>query len=183
MDAYQAIQGIREVIDEVTGSRPTALLAVDNKAAVTLTTTSSQEWRTRHLRVKCAGLLEAVAAGDVQVRHCPGMHQCADLSTKTVTAVVLKHLSRFIGLLSFMTQIRQTKGQTEEEIDFEDWWDNLWLMLFALYVCAIVPVGIYMLQRFENSSGEQPEPQLEPSNQIQEENTNSQEENASVKEE
>ena len=42
LDAYQAIQGIREVIDEVSGIRPTALLAVDNKAAVTLTTTSSQ---------------------------------------------------------------------------------------------------------------------------------------------
>ena len=183
LDAYQAIQGIREVIDEVSGIRPKALLAVDNKAAVTLTTTSSQGWRTRHLRVKCAGLLEAVATGDVQVRHCPGLHQCADLGTKNVTAVVLKHLSRFIGLLSFMTQIRPTKGQTEEEIDLEDWWDDFWLMLGALYVCAIVPVGIYMLHGSENSSGEQPEPELEPSSQVQEENTNVQEGNEGTQEE
>ncbi len=95
----------------------------------------------------------------------------------------MKHLRRFIGLLSFMSQIRPTTGQTEEEIELEDWWDDLWLMLFAVFVCAIVPVGIYMLQRFENSSGEQPEPELEPSSQVQEENTHVQEESEGTQEE
>ncbi len=42
LDAFQPIPTTREVIDEVSGGRVIALLAVDNKTAVTLTTNSSQ---------------------------------------------------------------------------------------------------------------------------------------------
>ena len=67
---------------------------VDNSAAVSLLTTSSGSWRTRHLRLRSNWVREMTIRKELSVKFTPGEFQRADLGTKPFTRERLKQLVR-----------------------------------------------------------------------------------------
>ena len=70
---------------------------VDNLAAISLAEGSGSQ-RTRHLRVRSNFVKELVDQGDLEVEHCPGEYQLADILTKVLPGPRHLTLSWLIGL-------------------------------------------------------------------------------------
>ena len=92
-------------------------MAVDNQAAVQiLSGQAATRWRTRHLRVKSAAIIEAVENGSCEVAHIPGTEQLADIGTKTLPAVTLEKLRGLAG----MERLSELRGEAREEAEEEE---------------------------------------------------------------
>jgi len=92
-------------------------MAVDNQAAVQiLSGQAATHWRTRHLRVKSAAIIEAVENGSCEVAHIPGTEQLADIGTKTLPAVTLEKLRGLAG----MERLSELRGEAREEAEEEE---------------------------------------------------------------
>jgi hypothetical protein len=139
LDCYLALSGIAAMLQDMTPSPIHTLLAVDNQAAVQLTggTTTSVSWRTRHLRVKAAGLVQAVMNQELKVVHVPGEFQVADLGTKNLSSAVLKRLIKLLALGTMTTgatAANLTGG--DEEFEEEPFW--FWISLCILVLWAFI---------------------------------------------
>ena len=101
-DAFVAQKGLAELLHELSPEIYRKVLAVDNAAAVAISqgTNGPTPWRTRHLKVKAAALIEAVEENVIEVIHCPGVTHVADIATKTLGTVILKRLMFLLMLLS-----------------------------------------------------------------------------------
>ena len=159
-DAFIAQLGIGELMHELTRIRPVRILGVDNAAAVAITngTQGQTPWRTRHLRVRSAGLVEAVQNGDIEILHVPGIYQVADIATKTLPVVVLKRLMLLLMLQSMAVVIEASPVTKTESVQTKyvrtpvpDWpihrtvWPGergFWLQTFSIMIIA---VGLYVI--------------------------------------
>ena len=83
------------LLDELTGSRVTRLLRVDNSSAISMLPRGQGSWRTRHLKVRCAFVREQVEQGLLVIEDVDGLLQLADLATKL-------HPSQIAGALGPM---------------------------------------------------------------------------------
>ena len=81
-DGVQQSAGMAELVAELHGAKPQVKLFMDNTAAIGLCRDAAGSWKTRHLRVRAHHLREAVKAGELVVKHIPGLQQLADLGTK-----------------------------------------------------------------------------------------------------
>jgi len=139
LDCYLALSGIAAMLQDMTPSPIHTLLAVDNQAAVQLTggTTTSVSWRTRHLRVKAAGLVQAVMNQELKVVHVPGEFQVADLGTKNLSSAVLKRLIKLLALGTMTTGATAANATSgEEEFEDEPFW--FWIGLCILVLWAFI---------------------------------------------
>ena len=121
-------------------------LGCDNKAAVQILERSGASgpvaWRTRHLRIRAAVVMEAIETGRAKCSHVPGTDMVADLGTKTLPAKTLERLMRLICMTS-MAQL--ASGQDSEEPDWDPsaeapWWNpGLYeVSLGVLYMFLII---------------------------------------------
>ncbi|CAE7540501.1 RE1 [Symbiodinium natans] len=81
-EAVVLAESAGSVIDEILAVATQRHLHVDNAAAEGLLGAGPGSWRTRHLKVRCAGVRDMVVAGALTVGHTPGHSQLADLGTK-----------------------------------------------------------------------------------------------------
>ena len=170
-ELLEAIEGTllamsaRGVLQELLGRQLLINLFVDNQAAVTLLTTSSGSWRTRHLKLRSYWMKERIQRQEVRVQHVPGPEQKADLGTKPFTRARLKELVALWNmkdrsstspmasvkagkvepsLLMKLLMLCQICGARAREIYKEDLaaevpWD-LWV---AILVLAVAVIGIW----------------------------------------
>eukprot|EP00439_Symbiodinium_sp_Y106_P000310 s9434_g1.t1 len=81
-EAAVLIENVGALLDELANKRIHRLLKVDNASAVSMLGGGPGSWRTRHLKVRSAYLLERIQEKWLDVEHVEGTFQRADLSTK-----------------------------------------------------------------------------------------------------
>ncbi|OLQ05728.1 Copia protein [Symbiodinium microadriaticum] len=82
----------RGLLTELLGRELPLNIWVDNSAAISLLTTSSGSWRTRHLRLRSNWVREMASKKELYIKFVPGELQRADLGTKPFTRERLKQL-------------------------------------------------------------------------------------------
>jgi hypothetical protein len=119
LTAFQAARSVFAIIDEIYKGLRIELL-VDNAAAVAISSNAlAMNWRTRHLRVRAHGILEACQNGELTVTKVAGIHQVADLGTKVLPATTLRSLLYQLGMLrgkaddEFVARLGSLKLQLE----------------------------------------------------------------------
>ena len=148
------------LMEELLGEVLPVSLHIDNSAAISLMTTASGTWRTRHLRLRANWIKERIQNQEVFVTHEPGATQSADIGTKPFNKDRLKQLkdlwdirnrrpspakaARMInagswmkGLLAF-SQLSGAKGM-KDEIQAEVPWD----LYIVIIVLAIAVIGMW----------------------------------------
>ena len=88
----------RGLLTELLGRELSLTVWVDNSAAISLLTTSSGSWRTRHLRLRSNWVREMVANKQLAIKYVPGEKQRADLGTKPFTRERLRQLVAMWGI-------------------------------------------------------------------------------------
>ena len=100
-EAAVLIENVGALLDELANKRIHRLLKVDNASAVSMLGGGPGSWRTRHLKVRSAYLLERIQEKWLDVEHVEGTFQRADLSTKMHSKIrlwALLKMWRFEGL-------------------------------------------------------------------------------------
>ena len=103
-ELLEAVEGmvlgraVKGLLDELSQRDLPMTLLIDNSAAVTLLSSASGSWRTRHLRLRSNWLREMIQNKVVNLRHQPGEGQRADLGTKPFSRERLKTLVTLWGL-------------------------------------------------------------------------------------
>ena len=121
----------RGLVTELLGVELPIVVWVDNSAAVSLLTTSSGSWRTRHLRLRSNWVREMTNRKELYVKHTPGEYQRADLGTKPFTRERLKQLIR-------MWSLKDRREVKEERIVKSMGMGTSWLrrLLLLCQVCG-----------------------------------------------
>ena len=68
------------------------VLYIDSVSACSIISVVAGSWRTRHLRIRAAGLRSLLHSGYLTVAHLKGEHILADLLTKLMTGTVFTNL-------------------------------------------------------------------------------------------
>ncbi|CAE7406162.1 GIP [Symbiodinium sp. CCMP2592] len=100
-------EGLACLLDEFCGRRVERLLRVDNAAATSMLLGGPGSWRTRHLRVRSAHILESVESGQLRVEFVEGLRQLADLGTKSHPKARMWELLRMWGFESLPSEAVQ----------------------------------------------------------------------------
>ena len=105
----------RGLLTELLGRELPLTVWVDNSAAISLLTTSSGSWRTRHLRLRSNWVREMVANRQLSIKYVPGEKQRADLGTKPFTRERLRQLVAMWGMRDHrptaeVRQLRRTEA-------------------------------------------------------------------------
>ena len=114
------------LITEITGKDLPIVVWVDNSAAVSLLTTSSGSWRTRHLRLRSNWVREMSNRQELFVKFTPGEFQRADLGTKPFTRERLKQL---VKMWNIQDKRNQGDGKSIKFIGVEPSWFHRLLLL------------------------------------------------------
>ena len=93
LESLVTARSIGSLVEAVLGGRAELRLHSDSTAAGT---TSS--WRTRHLRIRAAGLTEALRNKEVSLSHVAGTELVADGMTKQLTGQALKNYKKSLGI-------------------------------------------------------------------------------------
>ena len=96
-EASVLMDSVGALVDELAGTRVPRTLLCDNTSATALAAGGPGSWRTRHLRVRSAHLIERIAKGEMSIAHVEGQSQLADLGTKMHPKVRLWQLLRLWG--------------------------------------------------------------------------------------
>ena len=74
------------------------LLKTDSQSALAILSSDGGNWRTRHLRLRCAFARQSILAGEWTIQHVPGEFMIADIGTKPLTAARLEFLKKLMGM-------------------------------------------------------------------------------------
>ena len=121
----------RGLLTELLGEELPLNIWVDNSAAISLLTTSSGSWRTRHLRLRSNWVREMAAKKELHIKFVPGEMQRADFGTKPFTRERLKQL---VGLWHIVDRRTTMELRTARV----DGYNNGWLrrLLLLCQVCG-----------------------------------------------
>lgn len=92
---------LRRLISEVYRplSEPTTLRS-DNQSAIALTKDGSYHARTKHIDIHYHFIRYSIEAGSIRLIYCPTDKQTADILTKALPSVKVKHFAVALGLAS-----------------------------------------------------------------------------------
>ena len=93
------VQSTEAMLREILPATGTPTLYIDNQAASNLLNGSSGSWRTRHLRIRHAYVMDRVRNGELHVQHLAGEDQPGDLPTKLHSKARLLHLLGTWGMI------------------------------------------------------------------------------------
>ena len=86
------------LIEAVTGETARVRFHSDSTAAIAIATGTTSSWRTRHLRIRAAGLTEAIKEKEITLDHVSGKVLVADGLTKQLTGPALGKFKKALGL-------------------------------------------------------------------------------------
>ena len=90
---------LRRLMGEVFGPvRTPTTLHNDNQAAIALTKDGSYRARTKHIDVRYHFIRYSIDAGDIRLMYCPTGDMTADILTKALPSVKVKHFASALGL-------------------------------------------------------------------------------------
>ena len=98
VEGLVAIQGIQAVLQDIGAGSFQMKMHSDSTSALAIAQ-GSCSWRTRHLKLKSAWIGELVSKNLVELNHCSGEVQPADMLTKPLSSGKLKSLSGLVGLI------------------------------------------------------------------------------------
>ena len=98
VEGLVAIQGIQAVLQDIGAGSFQMQMHSDSTSALAIAQ-GSCSWRTRHLKLKSAWIGELVSKNLVELNHCSGEVQPADMLTKPLSSGKLKSLSGLVGLI------------------------------------------------------------------------------------
>ena len=108
-------EAVRVVLEEVWNVTAKVTSFTDNAAAITIVTSESGSWRTRHLRKRASAVRTKVLAGEWAVRYQPGAEMPADLGTKTLASERFEMLKRKMGMEEVKKAEEEMRGSGGEE--------------------------------------------------------------------
>ena len=89
---------VRVVLEEALNQRIIATSFSDSTSALSVITSDTGTWRTRHLRKRAGALRARVVAGDWLIKHLPGAEMPADLGTKALSIEKFNQLRILLGM-------------------------------------------------------------------------------------
>ncbi|CAE7520995.1 RE1 [Symbiodinium sp. CCMP2456] len=106
------LESVQAMLQEILPTTAVPVLNVDNQAACNILTGSVGSWRTRHLRIRHAYVLDRVGNGGLSIQHLAGEDQPADLPTKLHSRARLLHLLGIWGMVGLpgLDEARVLKG-------------------------------------------------------------------------
>ncbi|CAE7300896.1 RE1, partial [Symbiodinium natans] len=124
------LESVASILVEICGPIVCPELRVDNAAATSLLSGSHGSWRTRHLRIRHAYILDKIARGELRVKHTPGDRQLADLPTKLHPRARLMELLRLWAMFGL------------PELDRAHQMEDLRLCYLMLAMMAMMSIGV-----------------------------------------
>ena len=97
LEGTTMLQSCAPIVAELSGIEEKGLpkvLYIDSVSACSIISVVAGSWRTRHLRIRAAGLRWLLHSGYLTVAHLKGEHMLADLLTKLMSGTVFTNLKQ-----------------------------------------------------------------------------------------
>ena len=124
---------LEPLVQEIHGHPLQKQMHSDSQAAIAICNTPSNNWRTRHLRLRAAYVREALESGLYSLHHVNGLSMTADIGTKPLPATRFQQLVAVLGMsepsLTDKNQARAIDGSLEA---------NVRLLLACLVVASLL---------------------------------------------
>lgn len=133
LESLVTVRSIGALVEASLGTKATLKLHSDSTAiAIAAGTTSS--WGTRHLRIRAAGLTEALRTKEVTLRHVAGVELVADGMTKQLIGQALRNFKKTLGIkkaeMNQKVEVKKFKvsgGDRVAQIVIEKIWSTVWM--------------------------------------------------------
>lgn len=116
MDGASAGEAVRAVIQEVMETRVRMINYTDSSAAMSIISSDSGSWRTRHLRKRAHGLRARIQQGDWMIRHIPGAEMTADLGTKVLSVERFNQLKQMMGMVTEEVEVKKKIEERKQTV-------------------------------------------------------------------
>ena len=97
LEGLVTLRSTGALVEAVLERKVTMKMHSDSTAAIAIAAGTTSSWRTRHLRIRAAGLTEALRSREVSLRHVAGVELVADGMTKQLTGQPLKNFKETLG--------------------------------------------------------------------------------------
>ena len=114
---FNDLSALEPLVREINGSPVTLRMHSDSQAAIAICSTQSNNWRTRHLRIRASYVRDALESGKYSLHHICGTSMTADIGTKPLPAPRFQQLVHSLGMAS-LSELVTTKvppGSVREE--------------------------------------------------------------------
>ncbi|CAE7395925.1 GIP [Symbiodinium natans] len=138
------LESVGAILEEICSAPVPRELRIDNSAAGSILNGAPGSWRTRHLRIRHAYVIDRVASHDLTVKHIPGDLQLADLPTKLHPKARLMELLRLWAMFGI------------PELDRMHAAEDLRLCDLVLAMTAIKSIGVEARQTGTSSYEKEP---------------------------
>ena len=143
MDGACAGDAVKVVLEELIGGAVRATSFTDNAATVSIVTSESGSWRTRHLKKRAHVLKARISGGEWLVRYQAGVDMPADIGTKVLA------FERFRILKEIMGMCTEESGKTPQKspacktlcLNRSDWKFALQALILAAKLAQAKGVG------------------------------------------
>ena len=98
LESLVTVRSTGALVEAVLERRVRLRMHSDSTAAIAIASGTTSSWRTRHLRIRAAGLTEALRSREVSLTHVAGTELVADGMTKQLTGQPLKNFKEALGL-------------------------------------------------------------------------------------
>ena len=95
---FGELRALEPLVAEITGGAVPLRMHSDSQAAIAICNTTSNNWRTRHLRLRANYIKEALESGRYSLHHVCGDSMRADLGTKPLPSTRFHQLATLLGL-------------------------------------------------------------------------------------
>ena len=116
MEGATCGDAVRVVLEEVLDEKIRPSSFTDSSSALSIVTSESGSWRTRHLRKRANALRARVTSGDWMVRHLPGSQMPADVGTKVLSVERFGYLCDQMGMAR-LPQVQEKKDNGSSRTD------------------------------------------------------------------
>lgn len=98
LESLVSARSAGSLVEAVLGEKIALRLHSDSTAAIAFAAGTTSSWRTRHLRIRAAGLTEALKSREVSLEHVAGTELVADGMTKQLTGQPLLNFKKALNL-------------------------------------------------------------------------------------
>ena len=117
---FGELQALEPLVCEIQGSQMALQMFSDSQAAIAICTTTTSNWRTRHLRLRASFIKEMLESGKYGLHHIKGESMKADIGTKPLAAPRFQQLVSSLGMTeptrTTVKGLRILDGALEEKV-------------------------------------------------------------------
>ena len=129
---FSELRALEPLVAEISGADVTLHMHSDSQAAIAICSTSTNNWRTRHLRLRANYIKEALESGRYSLHHVCGESMRADIGTKPLPSTRFHQLTALLGIGD--SESEKIKGcSVDRSLE-----DKLRTLLVCLVVASLV---------------------------------------------